>query len=121
MHSVNLLTLTFGCLSGVAPPQGPPARRYDLRIQPRVRLRTTEGSRLHMVLRGKGFAPVQSDDGLWTVEGARVEEIGQIAAHESIPILELTNEAATLEQAYLSLTADQAEYTSVSTTVTQEA
>jgi ABC-2 type transport system ATP-binding protein len=50
-----------------------------------------------------------------------VEEIGQIAAHESIPILELTNEAATLEQAYLSLTADQAEYTSVSTTVTQEA
>jgi ABC-2 type transport system ATP-binding protein len=93
----------------------------DLRIQPRVRLRTTEGSRLHMVLRGKGFAPVQSDDGLWTVEGARVEEIGQIAAHESIPILELTNEAATLEQAYLSLTADQAEYTSVSTTVTQEA
>ncbi|MFC4611140.1 ABC transporter ATP-binding protein [Streptomyces maoxianensis] len=93
----------------------------DLRIQPRVRLRTTEGSRLRTVLLGKGFVPVPSEGGLWTVEGARVEEIGRIAADEGIAILELTNEAATLEQAYLNLTADQAEYTSVSTTVTQEA
>lgn len=93
----------------------------DVRIQPKVRLRTTEGSRLRTVLLGKGFAPVQSEEGLWTVEGARVEEIGRIAAHEGIPILELTNEAATLEQAYLNLTADQAEYKSVRPAVTQEA
>jgi ABC-2 type transport system ATP-binding protein len=113
----HLVVLGRGCLLADTPMQD----FIDLRIQPRVRLRTTEGSRLHTVLRGKGFAPVQSEDGLWTVEGARVEEIGRIAAHEGIPILELTNEAATLEQAYLSLTADQAEYTSVSTTLTQEA
>ncbi|MFF3324856.1 ATP-binding cassette domain-containing protein [Streptomyces sp. NPDC002889] len=93
----------------------------DLRIRPRVRLRTTEGSRLRAALLARGFAPVRSEDGLWTVEGARVEEIGRIAAHETIPILELTHETATLEQAYLNLTADQAEYTSVRTNVTQEA
>lgn len=93
----------------------------DVRIQPKVRLRTTEGSRLRTVLLGKGLTPVQSEEGLWTVEDARVEEIGRIAAHEGIPILELTNEAATLEQAYLNLTADQAEYKSPRPAVTQEA
>ncbi|MFI1393919.1 ABC transporter ATP-binding protein [Streptomyces sp. NPDC020681] len=93
----------------------------DVRIQPKVRLRTTEGGRLRTVLVGKGFAPVQGEDGLWTVQGARVEEIGRIAAHAGIPILELTNDAATLEQAYLNLTADQTEYASVRPIVTQEA
>ncbi|KOU53384.1 ATP-binding cassette domain-containing protein [Streptomyces sp. WM6378] len=84
----------------------------DSRIRPRVRLRTTEGSRLRTLLRGKGFDPVQGEDGRWTVEGARVDEIGPIAAREGIPILELADEEATLEQAYLDLTADQAQYTS---------
>ncbi|WP_406264703.1 ATP-binding cassette domain-containing protein [Streptomyces sp. NBC_00191] len=93
----------------------------DSRIQPRVRLRTTEGDRLRFVLLGKGFAPVRREDGLWSVEGARVEEIGHIAAHEGIPVLELTHEEATLEQAYLDLTAGEAEYQSSPTTVTQEA
>lgn len=93
----------------------------DSRIQPRVRLRTTEGDRLRFVLLGKGFAPVRREDGLWSVEGARVEEIGHIAAHEGIPVLELTHEEATLEQAYLDLTVYEAEYQSSPTTVTQEA
>ncbi|WP_406509596.1 ATP-binding cassette domain-containing protein [Streptomyces sp. NBC_00212] len=92
----------------------------DSRIRPRVRLRTTEGSRLRALLLGKGFDPVQAEDGRWTVEGARVDEIGPIAAREGIPILELADEEATLEQAYLDLTADQAEYTSSRAPQSQE-
>ncbi|MET7617157.1 ATP-binding cassette domain-containing protein [Streptomyces sp. NPDC005408] len=93
----------------------------DSRIRPRVRLRTTEGDRLRPVLLGKGLAPVQREEGLWTVEDVRVEEIGRIAAQEGIPVLELTQEEATLEQAYLDLTAGEADYQSVRPTVTQEA
>ncbi|WP_438295001.1 ABC transporter ATP-binding protein [Streptomyces sp. HUAS TT7] len=93
----------------------------DSRIRPRVRLRTTEGARLRTLLLGKGFDPVQGEGGVWTVEGARVDEIGPIAAHEGIPILELANEEGTLEEAYLDLTADQAEYASSRAPQTQEA
>ncbi|MFI6685056.1 ATP-binding cassette domain-containing protein [Streptomyces sp. NPDC050485] len=92
----------------------------DSRIRPKVRLRTTEGARLRAVLTGKGFDPVQEEDGRWTVEGARIDEIGPVAAREGIPILELANEEATLEQAYLDLTADEAEYASARPTMTRE-
>ncbi|MEU1071632.1 MULTISPECIES: ATP-binding cassette domain-containing protein [unclassified Streptomyces] len=84
----------------------------DSRIQPRVRVRTTEGGRLRTILTSRGFAPVQGEDGRWTVEGARVEDVGPIAAAEGIPILELATEEATLEQAYLDLTAGEAEFAS---------
>ncbi|MEU4351045.1 ATP-binding cassette domain-containing protein [Streptomyces sp. NPDC023838] len=86
----------------------------DSRIQPRVRLRTTEGTRLRTLLTSRGFVPVQGEDGRWIVEGARVEDVGPIAAADGIPILELATEEATLEQAYLDLTADEAEFASVS-------
>lgn len=93
----------------------------DSRIKPRVRLRTTEGGRLRSLLLGKGLDPVQREDGCWTVEGARVEDIGAIAAREGIPVLELAQEEATLEQAYLDLTTDEAEYASAAPTSNQEA
>ncbi|MFD7167798.1 ATP-binding cassette domain-containing protein [Streptomyces violascens] len=93
----------------------------DSRIRPRVRLRTTEGARLRTLLLGKGLDPVQAEDGLWTVEGARVDDIGPIAAREGIPILELAHVEGTLEQAYLDLTADQAEYASSRAPQNQEA
>ncbi|WP_331446323.1 ATP-binding cassette domain-containing protein [Streptomyces xanthochromogenes] len=93
----------------------------DSRIRPRVRLRTTEGGRLRALLLGKGFDPVPREGGLWEVEGARVEDIGPIAARDGIPILELAQEEATLEQAYLDLTAGEAEFASASTPLNQEA
>ncbi|MEV6723379.1 ATP-binding cassette domain-containing protein [Streptomyces xanthochromogenes] len=93
----------------------------DSRIRPRVRLRTTEGGRLRALLLGQGFDPVPREDGLWEVEGARVEDIGPIAARDGIPILELAQEEATLEQAYLDLTAGEAEFASASTPLNQEA
>lgn len=82
----------------------------DAWTTPRVRLRTTDDERLRTVLTGKGFTPVAGEDGTWTVDGARVTDIGPLAAQEGIPILELAGEEATLEQAYLALTADRTEF-----------
>ncbi|MER5687603.1 ATP-binding cassette domain-containing protein [Streptomyces sp. NPDC002205] len=90
----------------------------DSRSRPRVRVRTTESSRLRDVLTRKGYALSQGDDGRWSVEGAKAVEIGPIAALEGIPILELTDEQATLEQAYLDLTADATEFASAATSPT---
>ncbi|MET9108883.1 ATP-binding cassette domain-containing protein [Streptomyces zhihengii] len=80
---------------------------------PRVRLRTTEGDRLRAVLAGAGFTPVAQEDGRWSVDGARVEDVGPLAAREGIPLLELAADEPSLEEAYLALTAEETEYTTV--------
>ncbi|WP_411087964.1 ABC transporter ATP-binding protein [Streptomyces sp. 061-3] len=90
----------------------------DSRSRPRVRVRTTESGRLRDVLTRKGYALSQGDDGRWTVEGAKAVEIGPIAAFEGIPILELADEQATLEQAYLDLTSEATEFASAATSPT---
>ncbi|MFJ7201138.1 MULTISPECIES: ABC transporter ATP-binding protein [unclassified Streptomyces] len=92
-----------------------PMREFlDSRSRPRARVRTTESARLRDVLIRKGYEPAQGDDGCWTVEGAKAAEIGAVAAAEGIPVLELADEQVTLEQAYLDLTADAAEFASAS-------
>ncbi|MGW0792035.1 ABC transporter ATP-binding protein [Streptomyces sp. NPDC002911] len=80
------------------------------RSRPGVRLRTTESTRLRDALLLKGYEPAQGDNGRWTVDGATAEEIGALAALEGIPLLELIDEQATLEEAYLDLTAAETEF-----------
>ncbi|WP_028814904.1 ABC transporter ATP-binding protein [Streptomyces flavidovirens] len=95
-----------------------PMREFlDARSRLRVRVRTTESSRLGEALTRRGYTPVRGDDGRWGVDGVRAEEIGVIAAHEGIPILELSDEHATLEQAYFDLTAEETEFASAATPV----
>ncbi|MCX4668898.1 ATP-binding cassette domain-containing protein [Streptomyces sp. NBC_01381] len=89
--------------------------------RPRVRLRTPEHDRLRDVLAGKGHALVAGDDGRWSVDGVKAEEIGSIAAGHGIPILELSDEQASLEQAYLSLTAGDTEFAAAAPKPRQEA
>ncbi|MFB7558902.1 ABC transporter ATP-binding protein [Streptomyces brevispora] len=84
----------------------------DSRSRPRVRMRTNESSRLGEVLTRRGYRAAQGEDGRWTVEGVKAEEIGAMAAREGIAVLELIDEQATLEQAYLELTTDAAEFAS---------
>ncbi|MFJ6015696.1 ABC transporter ATP-binding protein [Streptomyces sp. NPDC092952] len=84
----------------------------ESRSSPRTRVRTTEPTRLRDLLTCKGYTPTQGDDGRWTIEGAKAEEIGAIAAAEGIPVLELADERTTLEQAYLDLTTSTAEFVS---------
>ncbi|WUS95820.1 ATP-binding cassette domain-containing protein [Streptomyces sp. NBC_00708] len=90
-----------------------PMRTFlDSRSRPRVRVRTTDPTRFGEVLTREGYRAVPSEDGRWTVEGVKAEEIGAMTAREGIPVVELMDEHTTLEQAYLDLTADATEFTS---------
>ncbi|MCX5379640.1 ATP-binding cassette domain-containing protein [Streptomyces sp. NBC_00091] len=79
----------------------------DARSTPRVRLRTSEPARLGAALARDGLEMVAAEEGRWTVEGIRAERVGALAAQEGIAVLELSDERASLEQAYLELTADR--------------
>ncbi|SEC18799.1 ATP-binding cassette domain-containing protein [Streptomyces melanosporofaciens] len=82
----------------------------------RVRVRTSEPARLRATLAAKGHPVVEGDDGRWVVEGATAQHIGALAARAGIPVLELGDERASLEQAYLALTTDEAEFAAASRT-----
>ncbi|MET9855610.1 ATP-binding cassette domain-containing protein [Streptomyces sp. NPDC006450] len=82
----------------------------DARSTPRVRLRTTDPVRLRATLARDDFELVTAEGGRWTVDGIHAEQLGVIAAREGIPMLELIDERASLEQAYLDLTADSAQF-----------
>ncbi|MEU3840231.1 ATP-binding cassette domain-containing protein [Streptomyces sp. NPDC028635] len=89
-----------------------PMRAFiDARVQPRVRVRTSDGVALKEALARHGHDAAETDDGAWSVAHARVEDIGRIASAAGVPLLELAAEAGTLEQAYLDLTASEAEFT----------
>ncbi|MGW1818979.1 ABC transporter ATP-binding protein [Streptomyces sp. NPDC002125] len=92
-----------------------PMREFlDSRSLPAVQLRTTDTPRLREALIHKGYAPVQGDDGRLTVEGATAGEIGATAAREGIPLLELAVVRASLEEAYLDLTASETPFAAAS-------
>ncbi|MCX5408721.1 ATP-binding cassette domain-containing protein [Streptomyces sp. NBC_00335] len=86
----------------------------DARSTPRVRLRTTDPVRLRATLARDDFELVTAEGGRWTVDGIQAEQLGVIAAREGIPMLELIDERASLEQAYLDLTADSAQFAATS-------
>ncbi|MFE6773471.1 ABC transporter ATP-binding protein [Streptomyces fimicarius] len=87
----------------------------DSRSRPRVRLRTTEPGRLRSALTSRGLTGIQAEDDRWTIDGVTAEAIGALAADEGIPLLELGDERATLEQAYLDLTADDTPFAASTT------
>ena len=95
-----------------------PMREFiDSRSTLRVRVRCTEPGRLRTELAARGIVVDEAGDGdhqTLTIEGARAEIIGGIAAQEGIPLLELADQQVSLERAYLDLTADETEYTAVS-------
>ncbi|WP_189866118.1 ATP-binding cassette domain-containing protein [Streptomyces poonensis] len=82
----------------------------EARVKPRVRVRATEPARLREVLLRHGHTPVESDDGRMLINDAEIDTIGPLAAQEGIILLELAAEKATLEQAYLDLTAAATEF-----------
>ncbi|MFI9151333.1 ATP-binding cassette domain-containing protein [Streptomyces sp. NPDC053367] len=89
-----------------------PMREFiDARVQPRVRIRTTDAAALEDVLARHGHTAEPGEDGAWTVHHARVADIGRLVSEAGVPILELTAQEGTLEQAYLDLTASETEYT----------
>ncbi|MFJ4693878.1 ATP-binding cassette domain-containing protein [Streptomyces sp. NPDC088766] len=88
-----------------------PVRDFvDARVRPRVRVRTFDPAALEKALARHGHEAVAHDDGHWTVDHARVDDIGRLAFEAGVPLLELTAEEGTLEQAYLDLTAADTEF-----------
>ncbi|MEU1104376.1 ATP-binding cassette domain-containing protein [Streptomyces tibetensis] len=81
------------------------------RVQPRVRIRTTDPGGLTSALARHGHAAEEHEDGHWTVRDARVDDIGRIASASGVPVLELAAEEGTLEQAYFDLTGAETEFT----------
>ncbi|MFC7913761.1 ABC transporter ATP-binding protein [Streptomyces sp. NPDC057386] len=83
----------------------------DTRVQPSVRVRTSDPAALHAALARHGLRVDDSGDGAWTVPHARVDDIGRLAHEAGVPLLELAAREATLEEAYLDLTGDESEFT----------
>ncbi|MFI7412773.1 ABC transporter ATP-binding protein [Streptomyces sp. NPDC049627] len=92
-----------------------PMREFiHARVEPRVRIRTSDHTALKEALARHGHDVVLHEDGHWTVHHARVDDIGRLASQAGVPVLELAAEEGTLEQAYLDLTATEAEFTASS-------
>ncbi|MEU3526225.1 ATP-binding cassette domain-containing protein [Streptomyces sp. NPDC038707] len=81
------------------------------RVRPEVRVRTTDPTALADLLARHGHDASREEDGAWSVRHARVEDLGRLMSEAGVPVLELTAREATLEEAYLDLTAAEAEFT----------
>jgi len=74
-----------------------------------VYVRTPSLSKLERVLRQRLLAFKRSGNGL-NVQGVKTEDIGKLAFDAGVPIYELSTASASLEEAYLELTAGSQEY-----------
>ncbi|MFJ3662386.1 ATP-binding cassette domain-containing protein [Streptomyces sp. NPDC090119] len=94
-----------------------PVRDFiDARVRPRVRVRTAEADAdaLGALLARHGHEGERAADGTWTVRHARLDDLGRLLAEAGLPVLELAAQEAGLEEAYLDLTAAEAEFTAQS-------
>jgi len=74
-----------------------------------VYVRATDNNRLQHLLGKQDITAEPFEEGLRIV-GSKTDDIGRLAFHAGIPVLELTNRAASLEEAFLELTEDSQEY-----------
>jgi ABC-2 type transport system ATP-binding protein len=72
-----------------------------------VRVRSPDAERLRQVLAAEGMSVVGGDDGALAVSDGKAERVGELAAANNIVLYELTPERATLEEAFLELTAGE--------------
>jgi ABC-2 type transport system ATP-binding protein len=76
-----------------------------------VRVRSPQLDALAELLRAAGIDARLEPDGLaLAVQGAAIEVVGELAAHNAITLHELSTQRASLEEAYLKLTDDDVEY-----------
>jgi ABC-2 type transport system ATP-binding protein len=72
-----------------------------------VRVRTPQADRLRELLQGAGMSAVVLEDGALGVVDGTNEQVGELAAANGIVLHELVAEKATLEEAFLELTAGE--------------
>ncbi|WP_283137796.1 ABC transporter ATP-binding protein [Rhizohabitans arisaemae] len=80
------------------------------RYQRGVIVRTPQPERLAAALEAVGARVVAEPDGRLAVRGVDAVKIGDLAAEGGIPVYEVTRRGATLEEAYLQLTAESVEF-----------
>jgi ABC-2 type transport system ATP-binding protein len=75
-----------------------------------VRVRTPEAARLRDLLVGPEVSVTSEGRGVLVVHGATTEQVGDLACAHQIPVHELVAESASLEEAFMELTADAVEF-----------
>jgi ABC-2 type transport system ATP-binding protein len=75
-----------------------------------VRIRSPQRERLLDVLHGAGITVVEAGSGTLEVDGGKSEHIGELAAQHQIVLHELSPQQASLEEAFMRLTAGSVEY-----------
>ncbi|MFI2375755.1 ABC transporter ATP-binding protein [Streptomyces sp. NPDC018964] len=75
-----------------------------------VRVRGPQRERLLEVLRQAGVTVVESGDGALEVDGSKAEYVGELAARHQLVLHELSPQHASLEEAFMRLTAESVEY-----------
>ena len=77
-----------------------------------VRVRTPEATRLRGLLAGDGVVVSGHGDDVIEVSGVDSAYIGAVAARAAIPLVELTPQQASLEEAFMEITRDSVEFDS---------
>ncbi|WP_326577359.1 ATP-binding cassette domain-containing protein [Streptomyces sp. NBC_00481] len=75
-----------------------------------VRIRTPQREQLLDSLHAIGVMVVETGDGALEADGAKPEQIGELAARHQIVLHELSPQQASLEEAFMRLTAESVEY-----------
>ncbi|MFJ7625512.1 ABC transporter ATP-binding protein [Streptomyces sp. NPDC097595] len=75
-----------------------------------VRLRSPQQERLRDVLHQEGVVAVEADGGTLEVDGGTTEDLGELAARHGITLHELSAQRASLEEAFMQMTAGSVEY-----------
>ncbi|MFR9796999.1 ABC transporter ATP-binding protein [Streptomyces sp. MS06] len=75
-----------------------------------VRVRTPQPERLLDVLREAGVTAVTTSTGAFEIDGGKPEQIGELVAKHGIVLHELSPQQASLEEAFMQLTAQSVEY-----------
>ncbi|MFE6165205.1 ABC transporter ATP-binding protein [Streptomyces sp. NPDC056486] len=75
-----------------------------------VRLRSPQRERLLDVLHQEGVTAVEAGNGTLEVDGTPSEDLGELAARHQLVLHELSPQQASLEEAFMQLTAESVEY-----------
>ncbi|MEV3989001.1 ABC transporter ATP-binding protein [Streptomyces sp. NPDC049837] len=75
-----------------------------------VRLRSPQREELRDALHSAGRTAVEAANGTLEIDGATTEEIGELAARHGITLHELSAQRASLEEAFMRMTATAVEY-----------
>ncbi|MFF1693732.1 ABC transporter ATP-binding protein [Streptomyces sp. NPDC058257] len=75
-----------------------------------VRLRSPQRERLLDVLHQEGITAVEAGNGTLEVDGTPSEDLGELAARHQLVLHELSPQQASLEEAFMQLTAESVEY-----------